>query len=796
MPRHLGRRIVVVFLLMGAAVALVVLRPVRLGLDLSGGTQVVLEARDSPTRRADSDAVDRALEVLRRRVDQLGVSEPTLQRSGDRRIIVELPGVVDPEEAVRVIGQTAQLTFHPVLDTFQGAGLAPSAATDSEGELILPDEDGTSLRLGRVRVTGEAVRDAQAVLDSQQLTSQWVVNVTFAGEGARDWEELTAKAACQPFGDPGRRIAIVLDQEVISSPEVSPEVQCDVGITGGTTSITGDFSDGEAKDLALLIRAGALPVPVEIVEQRTIGPTLGEAAIRASVVAALVGAALTILYMVAYYRLLGAVAALALLLYGLFSFAALTGIGATLTLPGIAGFVLAIGMAVDANVLVFERIKEEHAAGRHLASATANGFKRAWSAIADSNATTLLAAILLFFLASGPVKGFGITLTLGVTVSMFTALVVTRMLVELVLRSGYLRARPGLLGMYVGAGFRRWILDRGLDIVGRRWTWFAVSSIALVLALAGLVTNGLRFGLEFQGGRLVEYATTRPVDLEAVRSELADRGFPRALVQQSGDGNVSVRTGPLSGTEEVRVEEAVAIIGGPVEKLRDEFIGATVSGELIRRAVVALALALGAQLLYLAFRFRWIYGASAVVAMLHDVLILLGVFAWLGKTIDGVFLASLLTVIGYSVNDSVVVFDRIREQRGLRAQEPLAVVANDACLQTLPRTINTGLGASFILAVLFLFGGETLTDFALALLIGILVGTYSSIFTAAPLAVGLERLSTEPSPPARGSSREGSPPLIQPARVGASVAAEMRAPLSKAGASRKRAGPGKRKRRR
>jgi SecD/SecF fusion protein len=394
------------------------------------------------------------------------------------------------------------------------------------------------------------------------------------------------------------------------------------------------------------------------------------------------------------------------------------------------------------------------------------------------------------------VKGFGITLTLGVAVSMFTALVVTRILVELLVRSGRIRARPGLLGMHVGARFRGWVLDRGPDIVGRRWTWFAVSSIALVLALAGLVTKGLGFGLEFQGGRLVEYSTTRPVDLDAVRSELAERGFPRALVQESGDGNLSVRTGPLSSSEEARVEEAVTTIGGPIEKLRDEFIGASVSSELLRRAVIALALALGAQLTYLAFRFRWTYGASAVVAMFHDVLILLGVFAWLGKSIDGVFLASLLTLIGYSVNDSVVVFDRIREQRSLRTKDPIAVVANDACLQTIPRTINTGLGALFILVVLYLFGGETLTDFALALLVGIIVGTYSSIFTAAPLAIGLERLSTEPSAPARGSKREGSRLQVQPAPVGPSVAAEMRAPPSKAGATRKRAPTGKRKRRR
>lgn len=759
MPQHLWRGILVVVLAFGSAIVVIVVRPVRLGLDLRGGTQVVLEARDSSTRRADSGAVDRAVEVLRRRVDQLGVSEPTLQRSGDLRIIVELPGVVDPEEALRVVGQTAQLNFHPVLGVSGDLLPSPSSTTGGDGHLILPDEGGTRLELGQAQVTGEAVQDAQAVLDTQQLTSQWMVNVTFAGEGAQGWEELTGDAACQPVGDPRRRIAIVLDREVISSPEVSPEIQCGVGIPGGTTSITGNFTEQGAKDLALLIRAGALPVPVEIVERRTIGPSLGEEAIRSSLVAALIGAGFTILYMIAYYRLLGALAAVALLMYGLFSFAVLATIGATLTLPGIAGFVLAIGMAVDANVLVFERIKEEHNAGRHMGMATVNGFKRAWTAIADSNATTLMAAILLFFLASGAVKGFGITLMVGVTVSMFTALVVTRVLVELVVRSSRIRASPRLLGMDVGARFREWLLNSGPNIIGRRRTWFVVSVVALALAVAGLATKGLNFGLEFQGGRLVEYATSRPVDVDGLRSELAARGFPRALVQESGDKNVLVRTGPLTSAEEARVEEAAVAVGGEVETLRDEFIGATVSSELLRKAFIALALALAGQLLYLALRFRWTYGASAVVAMFHDVLILLGVFAWLGKVIDGVFVAALLTVVGYSVNDSVVVFDRIRERRGINPGETLSVVANEACLQTIPRTINTGLGAMFILVMLYLFGGETLNDFALALLVGIGVGTYSSVFTATPLAVTLDRLSppaarAKPSG-ARAAPREG-----------------------------------------
>jgi len=797
---RLVRRTLLVLLAIGAAATVVALRPVRLGLDLRGGTQVVLEARDAPDRVADAAATDRAIEVLRRRVDQLGVSEPSLQRSGELRIIVELPGVVDPREAIDIIGQTAQLTFHPVVEEIPSPSPSPPPSpspTRDEEELVIPDEDGIPLRLGPPALTGEGVRDAQAVFATDQAPARWRVDVTFTGEGDRRWVELTGEAACAEPGDPRRRIAIVLDGEIISSPQVSPEIACGVGITGGVTSITGTFTADEARELALLIRAGALPVPVEVVEQRTIGPTLGETAIRASVAAAIVGAALTMLYMVAYYRLLGVLATLALLLYGLFSFAVLAGIQATLTLPGIAGFVLAIGMAVDANVLVFERIKEEHAAEQQLGTATAKGFSRAWTAIADSNATTLLAAILLFFLASGAVKGFGVTLSLGVAVSMFTALVVTRLLVELVIRSSRVRARPDLLGMRVGAGFRAWIRERGPDVIGRRSRWFGVSALVLVLAAAGLAVRGLRFGLEFQGGRLVEYATARPADPEAVRSELADVGFPRALVQESGDGNISVRTGPLSRAEEDRVEQAVVAVGGEVEKLRDEFVGATVSGEILRRAVIALALALAAQLVYLAVRFRWTFGASAVAAMFHDVVILLGVFAWLGKTLDGVFLASLLTVIGYSVNDSVVVFDRIREQRGLRAEEPLTVVANDACLQTIPRTINTGLGALFILVVLFFFGGETLTDFALALLVGILVGTYSSVFLAAPMAVSLEgRWPPEAAaaPPARRAPRQRREPAESPAPPTqearpvrqAEATASARRPISQKRRSRKR----------
>jgi SecD/SecF fusion protein len=763
--RHLGWRLVAVLLVLGAAGWLAVTRPARLGLDLRGGTQIVLETRDGPEQTVDGDTVARTLEVLRRRVDQLGVAEPTLQRSGDRRVLVELPGVYDPEEALRVIGRTAQLAFHPVLG-------ASDAANGGKDGLVLADEDGNRLRLGPAALTGEAVGDARAELDPQ-LQARWQVAIEFQGAGGRRWAELTAKAACASPGDPRRRVAIVLDRQVISSPQVDPSVACEQGITGGQTVITGDFTTREADELALLIRAGALPVPVEVVEQRTVGPTLGAAAIEASVQAAIAGAALTILYMIGYYRLLGGLAAVALLCYGLLSFAVLLALRATLTLPGIAGFVLAIGMAVDANVLVFERMREEHRAGTGLRPALERGFTKAFSAIADSNVTTLLAAALLFFLASGAVRGFGVTLSVGVVVSLFTALVVTRVLVELVTRLAGVRRRPALLGLGGGGWLADRLATRGPDLIGRARWWLAGSLLAVVLAGAGLVVRGPNFGVEFTGGRLLEYRTERAVDLDTAREALAAAGFPRAVVQASGDGDLTVRTGRLDRADEDRVQRAVATVGGQIEELRDEFIGPTIGAELRRKALIALGIALLVQLAYLAVRFRWTFGAAAVIAMVHDVAILLGLFAWLGKPLDGVFLAALLTVIGYSVNDSVVVFDRIRERLRERRHQPLGTLVNQACLQTIPRTVNTGLGALFILTALFLLGGDTLTDFALALLVGILVGTWSSMLVAAPLLVAFERRSGRrptTAPPPRPATREPVRPAATLAMESASTA--------------------------
>ncbi|MFF8591821.1 protein translocase subunit SecD [Streptomyces sp. NPDC015220] len=726
--------------------------PVRLGLDLRGGTQIVLETRSTPTTEAGRAATDRTLEVLRGRVDGLGVAEPTLVRSGANRIIVELPGVQDPKKAADVLGRTAQLTFHPVL------GPAGSQAAEKSGERVLSDESGQRLRLAAAALTGKDVKGADARFD-QESGAGWHVTVDFDRAGRGRWAKLTGQAACRPAGDPERRVAIVLDDRIISSPQIDPSVGCGTGIAGGSTMITGAFDDGEARELALLIKGGALPVPVETVEQHTVGPTLGARAIAASAWAAAIGTALTALFVIVVYRLMGVLAAVALLAYGLISYAALAALGATLTLPGLAGFVLAIGMAVDANVLVFERAREEYAS-RHrptTRSALTAGFRNAFSAIADSNVTTLIAAGLLFFLASGPVRGFGVTLGIGVVASMISALVITRVLADFAVSRRWVHRRPGVTGLATTGRVRDALARRDPRPMRRPRRWLAASAVVLALAGSGIALRGLDFGIEFTGGRLIEYDTGRAVDPERARTALADAGFPRAVVQSSGDTGLTVRTEELTDAQAAAVTRTVGTLGGATEKVRDELIGPSLGDELRRNALIALAVALGAQLLYLAARFRWLFGTAAVVALTHDVFILVGVFAWLGKPLDGVFLAALLTVIGYSVNDSVVVFDRIRELVRREPRAPLADLTDRAVLQTLPRTVNTGMGALLILASLAVLGGDSLTDFALALLIGLVVGTYSSVFTAAPVAVELHRLRRERRRPRARRTVRGGP---------------------------------------
>ncbi|WP_245929958.1 protein translocase subunit SecD [Allonocardiopsis opalescens] len=838
-------RAVVSLLVVGGAASAAYFIPPQLGLDLRGGTQITLETHDAPNREADQEATDQAVEVLRQRVDSLGVAEATLVRSGENRIIVELPGVQDPSEAAELIGRTAQLSFHPVLST-QGAGgtgipgleevppaegeapppegevpdsqraadpellaqadgesaepsaeesepassASPSAeasedpAAPEEPALSLPDPTtGANLDLGPATITGTGVTGAEATLD--QYGANWMVNVSFGGDSREAWRQLTADAACAMPGDPARQVAIVLDDAILSAPQVTEETACGVGQGGGSTSITGDFTQAEAENLAVLIEGGALPVPVERIEMRTVGPTLGAEAIEASMWAAVIGIVLTAVYIVFVYRLAGFLASLALGLYTLIAYAALVLVGATLTLPGLAGFVLAIGMAIDANVLMFERSRERYleqqeafakqqqgddaaaasgdakkerrrlslkdrVAPPNLYRAFAEGSRNAFSAVLDSNITTILAAGLLFFLASGPVRGFGVTLALGTLASMISALVIARVLVEWAMRTRVVNKRPNWSGIAKIGAVRRWLIERAPDIMGKHRRLLAVTGIIAVIAVAGVLVRPLNFGVEFTGGRVMDFAVEQEVSVEDARAAVSDTGFPGAVVQESGENEISVRTQQITDDEATRIEEALAEVGGGATRESDELIGPSLGQELRTMGLIALAVALLAQLVYLAVRFRWTFGLATMIALALDVVVVIGLFAWLGRPIDGVFLAGLLSIIGYSVNDSVVVFDRVRDEWRNNPDRPFITTANAAVLNTLPRTVSTGIGGFAILGALAVLGGDSLTDFSIALLAGLFMGMLSTVITAVPLAIVFERFAKSPPPHARG----------------------------------------------
>lgn len=814
-------RAVAAFLIVVVSCYVAVTNAPKLGLDLAGGTQLVYETQSTDRVEADAEATDRALSVLRGRVDELGVSEPTLARSGDNRIIVELPDIQDSEHAEEVIGTTAQLTFHRVtgaatpeqlkefektgempgegdsggdkgqgeqnapgqkLPDAQGSGTGVSTADDGgtdsdspqnesgdtggsndqggDGEQpavdqidasspqIMKDEQGGIVKLGPAAMDGNEITDASATTPEAGVNA-WQVNLEFTDKGGEIWAKLTSEGACAR--DQGRqprdRVAIVLDDKIISSPGQTETVLCGTGITGGQSSIVGDFTQGEADELATLIKGGALPVPIKPISVQQVGPTLGDEAIDASLEAAIIGIILTGLFILFVYRLVGLMATIALASYAAISYAMLVFLGATLTLPGLAGFVLSIGMAIDANVLIFERAREEYERrrGEGLGPALDTGYRKAWSAIIDSNVTTLLAGGLLFFLAFGPVKGFGVTLSLGVIASMISALLIARVLTDWLVRRAWAKNRPSITGIAGGGRIRHWLENSGVKLMKRSTTWLAVSAGIVVLAVGGILIRGMNLGVEFTGGRVIEFSSSQPVDVDEARSAVSDAGFPQAVVQTSqptedAEGGITVRTDEISTEQVGEIEDAVASVGENVTKQEDQFIGPTLGDELRDKALIAFGVAVAAQMIYLAFRFRWTWALSAVLAMVHDVLAVVGVFTWLDKPIDGVFLAAILSIIGLSVNDTIVVFDRIRERRKAEPDRTLSDVTSDALLQTLPRTINTGLGAMFILGALAFLGGSSLTDFSIALVLGLGIGIFSSIFTASPLALLMERL--------------------------------------------------------
>ncbi len=691
---------------------------VNLGLDLQGGMHLILKVdTDKVPPEARGDAPERALEVIRNRIDQFGVKEPSIHQQGKDHIVVQLPGITDRERALEIIGKTAHLEFKLVSDDPNLLKQALDGQVPAGLELHRLAE-GETLLVGREAVlTGDTLTTAQVQFDESRFNAP-IVGLRFNAEGAKVFGEVTA-------ANVGRRLAIVLDGKVQSAPRIQE------AIPGGEAVITGRFTPQEAADLALVLRVGALPAPVYIEEERTVGPLLGSDSIRAGVGATGAGLALVFLFMAGYYLLAGIIANLALLLNFLIVLGGLGLFQATLTLPGIAGIVLTLGMAVDANVLIYERMREELKLGRSIRQVISNGYDRAFSAILDSNVTTLIAAFLLFQFGTGPIRGFAVTTVIGLTGSMFTAIVVTRVIFEALHRARWLNQIRML----------KLIGETRLDFLRPRRICYMLSLVAVLGGMAFFGQLGSRaYGIDFTGGQIQQYHFPQEVALDEIRRALGEIDLADASLQQFGSSReVLIRT---TGDTVSAVQEKLksTFRGGPPELVRVEQVGPSVGKDLRQRAVKAIFWALVSISVYVGFRFRsWSFGIAGIIALLHDVLIAVGALAITGRPMSLTLVAALLTIAGYSINDTIVIYDRIRELRRTARRMTFPELINLALNQTLSRTLLTsGLTLLTVISLLF-FGGEILNDFAFALLVGFISGVYSTVYIANPLLLVWER---------------------------------------------------------
>ncbi|HYD29231.1 MAG TPA: protein translocase subunit SecD [Azospirillaceae bacterium] len=668
-------------------------------------------------------AVEQSIEIVRRRIDETGVNEPVIARQGSNRILIQLPGVADPSRIKRLLGQTAKMTFHLLEDDGRAAGSPPPPGAE-----WLPSSDPASrgqryLVRKKVEVDGATLRDARPGPDQQ--SASWVVSFEFDAVGARRFADVTTRNVGRPF-------AIVLDGKVISAPVIREP------ITGGRGQISGNFTAQSANDLAVLLRAGALPAPLTIVEERTIGPDLGADAIRAGIVACVVGFVLVVGYMTLSYGLFGVFANIALVFNLFLTVAALSLLQATLTLPGIAGILLTLGMSVDANILINERIREETRKGRSPLAAMEAGFSRAFATITDSNLTTLIKMLLLYAVGTGTVRGFAVTISLGILTSMFTATVVARLLMV----QWYRRARPKALPL--PTRFRLAPDETRIPFMKGRNVGLVLSVLISLASIGLFIKPGLNYGVDFAGGIVVEIRTEQPADFPALRESLGRLNLGPVSLQQFGaPTDVLIRFERQPGGEAAQ-QEAVKTVQATLTKdfpgtniRRVESVGASVSGKLFHDGMLALGLAVVAMLGYIWFRFEWQFGVGAVVTMLLDVTKTVGFFAITGLQFNLTAIAAILTIMGYSINDKVVVYDRVRENLRLYRRMPLRELIDRSINETLSRTIGTSMALFLATVPLALFGGEALQEFAYVLLFGVVLATSSSIFIAAPILLYL-----------------------------------------------------------
>ena len=751
-----------------AAITVIAKIPIPLGLDLQGGSQLTIQVKPSEEIKQitprELEAVERVIEG---RINGLGVSEPVVQTVGQDQILVQLPGVSDPQQAERVLGGTAQLEFRqqkPGTETqlqieqqVRQELLAKQAELRKTGDNAAIQKNQEALKRSdqvildlfertNPPLTGKYLQDAFAA--SGQVGNTWSVALRFAGTGAELFANLTKSVA-----GTGRTLGIFLDNELISAATVDVQYAQN-GITGGNVEISGNFTAQKANDLAVQLRGGSLPVPVEIVENRTVGATLGRDSIQRSIYASVGGLVLVLIFLAVYYLLPGLIADLALVIYALLTWASFALLGVTLTLPGVAGFILSIGMAVDANVLIFERTREELRAGKTLYRSVESGFYRAFSSILDGNVTVAIACVALFWLGSGLVKGFALTLILGVAVSFFTAVTCTRTFMMLAIGVPALRQpkffQPNLQKSNQDSGG-----TKRLSVNKTRKIWWTLSTVAILSSLIAMGISWQQLGaplrpsLEFIGGTRLQFELNcsqpnncdRPIVLEEVREVAVAQGLGNSSIQVLGTEQhaLSIRTSTLDVEQRTALQNALSEKIGAFdpEKTQIDTIGPTLGRQLLTSGLLALLISFVGIVIYISLRYQWDFAIFAIVALFHNVLIVVGIFSILGLVqgveVDSLFIVALLTITGFSVNDTVVIYDRIRELLDLNPDRPFNEVVDDAVNQTLTRSINIALIVMLTLFSLLLFGGETLRYFALAQIIGFTCGLYTSIFIASTL---------------------------------------------------------------
>lgn len=670
---------------------------------------VTIELSETYAQGLLKDALARSVEVVRKRLNETGLTEPTVTLQGSDAILVQMPGMSDPSQVKSLLGTTAQMTFHW------------QANSDTSSFMQRQDASGRHYRLEQdIALEGEHITDASGALSTQ--TGQPVVTFRLDSVGAKQFATMTRDNV-------GRVLAIVLDDEVVTAPVINGP------IPGGRGEIAGSFTLPEAHEVALMLRTGALPVPLDIIEERTVGPDLGSDAIKTGIESGVAGALLVLAFMVAIYGRWGAIASFALTINMVLVFGALTLFGATLTLPGIAGLILTMGMAVDANILINERIREESKKGRPPLSAIDIGFQKAFATIVDSNFTTLIAVSLLFMFGSGPIKGFAITIALGLITSVFTAVALTKLLMQITVRR---RAKKyGRQPLNFSSPLLK-LSDKlkGVNFIKPRKAALIVSLVLTLFSVGLFIKPGLHYGVDFTGGTMVEL-TAPSLSTDKLRDIIRTQGFDQVSIQEYGAANHYLLRAPVQSEEgSAYTEDLKQVIENADSKVtfdKVDMVGPKVSGGFAELSILALLIAGAGMLVYLWARFEAHFATAALLTVLLDLTKTIGFFALTGIEFNLTAVAALLALIGYSINDKVVVLDRVRELLRLKPNQSLDETINEAVNSTLSRTVFTSLTTLLALLPMAIFGGDAVASFALPMVFAVVIGTSSTLFITSGL---------------------------------------------------------------